>query len=336
MTNTDVESAVLTACAVCEAEDPLGIGLCPACVTSDAAGRALVFVRPERGDGLGDHGGVLDRVLDARDPAAARALLRAGRPLLGVPDGVEAYVVPVLESQGLATRSVTASNAWLALPSRFYLMLLCMVGVGLLAGIVTAPSFLWLSPVLALMLFFIGQRTAQRPLVAGSNAGGMPPALHAEITGTLLGLPPGTARDRLIDLVRIGRPLTADLLSKGDHARVRDSVHDLLRAACETAREADRLGRSADVIRSSLVWTPEVAGEEQAESARAVLLRCSELAGRGITGLTDAVTALGRIDAEAAGLDGPVGYELQKLTRGLEEAARVHGETYRELNELLG
>lgn len=318
-------------CHLCDADDVLDIGLCPDCVGTDMAKRHLVFAKAARHDPYAM--AKLSRLLDASGFDSMRAI-RSGRPLVAVPAGASTHVVPALEHLGLTARSLPLGDTWKALPSHFWVMLACMFGVGMLAGFVTAPSFLWMSPVLALSLLFVGQRSLQKPLLAAGDTG-LDPDLCADVISTMLSLHPRDPRDRLVDLVRIARPLLRELQARGDSTRVRDSVQNLVRTACETARETDRLRHSADVIRSTLVWTPEVAGEERADSARSVLLRCSDLARRGVAQLGEAVVALGRVDAKAADRDGPVLSELAALTRDLEAAARIHAETFRELNRLM-
>lgn len=324
-------SGARATCLLCDADDVLGIGLCAGCIGTDLAKRDLLFARAARGNTGAER--QLRRLVGASDPGLPNAL-RSGRPLLAVPAGVSTRVVPALQKSGLIARSVPVANSWQALPSHFWVMLFCMLGAGMLAGLVTDPSFLWLSPVLALSFLFVGQRSMQRPILPAGGVAGLDRALHAEVARTMLALHPGDARDRLVDLLRIARPLVRELEAHGDPAGIRDSVQDLVRAACETARETERLTKSADVIRSSLVWTTEIAGEKRADSARSVLLRCSDLARRGVAQLADAVVALGRVDADAADVDGPVGSELSELTHQLEAAARLHVETYRELQGL--
>jgi hypothetical protein len=319
----------LRSCALCDGGDTLGVGLCPGCLATVAGERTLLFVREAT---IGDP---IERVLNpVSDLPATLAALRTGRPLLAVPAAVAPRVLAALEEHGFAARGVPARSAWRAMPRHFYVMLSCMVLAGAVAGGSAERAFLWASPVFAAALLLLGHLYVRRPVLVPDDAT-LPGGLQADVAATLLGLAPGSARDRLIELLRIARPLSAGIAGQGDPARVRDSIHDLIRAACDTARETDRLTRTADVIRSSLVWTPEVAGEEQAESARKALQRSNALAARGLAGLAEAVAALGRVDTETAALDGPVGAELAELTRGLEAAARVHIETFRELNELL-
>jgi len=320
------------ACALCDAADPLGIGLCPPCLSSRDTNRMLIFLTRDARAAVTSGDEALGGLLPSSDGGAA---LRSGRPLLGVPATAAPHVLRAFASRELAARALPSARAWRALPSHFFAMLACILGAGALAGAVAQPSFLWLSPLLAAGLLFLAHRSMQRPLLAPVPGPAWPPALHAGITGTLLALPAGKARDRLVDLVRIARPLTTRLAEHGDPAGIRDAVHDLLAAACDTAREADRLSRGADVIRSSLVWTSEVAGPDRARSARVTLRRCIDAANLGMTRLAEAVSAVGGIDAQTAGLDGPVGSGLADVTRGLEAAARIHADTSRELEGLL-
>jgi hypothetical protein len=324
-----VTDAALTGCALCGEADPLGAGLCPACLGTGAGRRTLLFLRD------GTQGDALDPVLGpVPNRAEIRAALRAGRPLLAVPAAIAARVLGALEAHGVPARGVPSDRAWRALPAPFGIMLLAVGGAGAVAGLVAVPALLWATPVFALLLLLFALRSLGRPALSPADDA-LPGALRADVAVTLVGIEPGPVRSRLVDLLRIAGPLAAGIAAQGDPARLRESIHDLIRAACDTARETDRLTGTADVIRSSLVWTTEVAGEEQAGSARSALRRASELAANGLARMADAVSALGRIDADAATLDGPVGAELAELTRGLEAAARVHVETFRALNELV-
>ncbi len=320
---------VTCSCALCDAADPLGTGLCLACLATRARGRTLIVVREK------DAGDLVASVLGpSSDRAETQAALREGRPLVAVPSAAGARVLEALDAFGIAARGVPAGRAWRAIPSRFYAMLACVLAAGTVTGTIAEPAFLWASPLFAAVLLLLAHLSMRRPLLApGDDV--LPGGLRADVASTVVALEPGPARSRLVDLLRIARPLEAAVVAQGDPARLRESVHDLIRAACDTARETDRLIRTADVIRSSLIWTTEVAGEEQAGSARSALRRASELAAQGLARMAEAVSALGRVDAGAATLDGPVGTELAGLTRGLEAAARVHGETFRELKQLL-
>lgn len=316
-------------CAFCGADDPLGTGLCLPCLATRTRGRTLIFIRGK------DAGDAVASVLGpASNLPETQAALREGRPLVAVPSAIGARVLEALESLGFAARAVPASGAWRAVPLRFHAMLVCVLAAGAVAGTVAEPAFLWASPLFAATLLLLGHLSVRRPLLVPANDV-LPGELRAEISTTLVGIRAGPAKDRLVDLLGIARPLAAAVIAEGDPARLRESINDLVRAACDTARETDRLIRTADVIRSSLVWTTEVAGEEQAGSARSALRRASDLAAQGLARLAETVSALGRVDADSAALDGPVGSELAELARTLEAAARVHVESFRELNELL-
>lgn len=324
-------------CTICDGTDPLGLGLCPSCMAAPDGDRSFIFLDPRssRRDQEGDDDA---RTLlgPAADRDASGSAVGAG-PLIAVPAPLASPLLRAFAEHGLSARALPASRALLAMPAHFFVMVVCILLAGMVAGIVARPSFLWLSPLVAGGLLFLAHRAMLRPALTPPAGFAWPAPLHADLTATVLTLAEGPARARLTALARIARPLAADLAASNDPADVRSAIVELLAAACETARETDRLGRSADVMRSSLIWTAEVAGDEaQALAARTALRRCAEASDMGLARLADAVAALGRIDAETAGLDGPVGSQLQDLTRGLEAAARVHAETAREVDRLLG
>jgi len=326
MIDTDTDRA---SCALCDRPDTLGTGLCPACLATASGRRTLVFVG---GTDTGD--AVLRLFGSATGRRTAQAALRAGRPLVAVPAGAAARLLEALEAKGIPARGIPAGLVWRALPVSFGVLLLAVLAGGTIAGLIAEPVLLRASPVLALLLLWLELRSLGRPVLVPDDAS-LPGPLRADVAATLARLEAGPARERLVDLLRLARPALERIDAQGDPARLRRSIHELIRAACDTAREMDRLTRTSDVIRSSLVWTTELAGEKQAGSARRALLRAGDLAANGLARMADAVAALGRVDAGTATLNGRVGTELAELTRGLQAAARVPVETVRELNRLV-
>jgi hypothetical protein len=108
------------------------------------------------------------------------------------------------------------------------------------------------------------------------------------------------------------------------------SLADLLRAACATALEVDRLETTIAAVNDTLI-----AGASDASGAlQAAAERCHEAADAGKRRLIDAVAAVADIGGRTA-RDTATGSKLEKLTRELTAETRRHEDALRELDRLL-
>jgi hypothetical protein len=140
----------------------------------------------------------------------------------------------------------------------------------------------------------------------------------------------GRPRELLSDLARMARPLMASLRREGDPAALGDSLAELLRAACATAREVHRLESTASTVTTTL----DAGAGSMDDRLRLAAGRCRTGAETGTRRLIEAVAAVGDAGSRAAP-DTASGSRLAQLTRQLTDDVRHHEDTLRELDSLL-
>jgi predicted Ser/Thr protein kinase len=318
-------------CALCGGPDPFAVGLCPACGGgNDGDGRTLVVLqRPVGSAAAAAARGRLAALLPGSDPDPAGALGERAHYRTS-PDAAR-RIVEQLASRQLAARAVPTSRVLELLPPSFHLMLVAVVVAGAAAGMRAEPALRWVTPVFAGLLLLSARRGALTPLVAvaAPRADALPPVVGRRLGETLAGLPPGTARDLLADLTRLGRSVAAALRRAGGVEPETSALGELLLAGADGASDLalldDSLGRF-ERQRERLALRPDGWAD--------ALGRCERARDALVQRLLDAMTVLGRLQGQAAELGGKK-IELQDAVATLRAEAEAQQAAAREIAALL-
>jgi hypothetical protein len=158
-----------------------------------------------------------------------------------------------------------------------------------------APVLRWVTPLFAGLLVVSAQRTGATPLVSPrARATELPAEVARPLLSTLAELPPGTARDLLADLTRMGHTLYPLLLRSGGSAPV---LGELLVASCSAASDLALLDANLGRFerqRERLAARP--AGSMDA------LGRCERARDALVQRLLEAMTVLGQLQSQTADL----------------------------------
>lgn len=231
--------AAMTTCVICGAPEPFGLSICPACGgTTQAVGDTLIFVKPT--EARHDTG----RVVDALEPLLAghahpegRELVAAGhKALIRVPAAAADAVVRRLALHDVPAVARRAGTTWASAPASFYLLLGVMVLVGIWAGRMAEPMLVWISPLMALLLLLAAQVRLRDPAIASPRRRAVfPVSVEHLIVTTFAGLPLGTARDLLANLVQAAEPVYRSLRRGPAGGTCKGDVEQLLTHACRAA-----------------------------------------------------------------------------------------------------
>jgi predicted Ser/Thr protein kinase len=319
-------------CALCGGPDPFAAGICPGCGGgSDGAGETLVVL--QRPVGAGAVATARSRLATILPGAGqdAEVVARGGRALFRTSAESARRIVEQLGSNQLAARAVPTARAVELLPPSFHLMLVAVVIAGAAAGVSAAPSLRWVTPVFAGLLLLSAQRGAVTPLVsAAPRSDALPPEIQHRLIATLADLPPGTARDLLADLTRLGHMVSAALHRAGTVADAAPALGELLLAAADAAADLALLDESLGRFerqRERLAAQPEGWAD--------ALARCERARDALVQRLLDAMTVLGRLQGQTAELDGKE-LALDETVAALRAEAKAQQAAAQEITALLG
>jgi predicted Ser/Thr protein kinase len=288
-------------CALCGGPDPFAAGLCPGCGGgTDGRGQTLVVLqRPVGSAAVADARSRLTALLPGAGAEAASAALGERALFRTSPDAAR-RIVEQLATHQLPARSVPSSRVLELLPASFHLMLVAVIVAGAAAGLREAPTLRWVTPIFAGLLLLSAGRGAITPLVAtAARADALPPDVERRLIDTLAGLAPGTARDLLADLTRLGHSVAAALRRAGGVEQESSALGELLVAGADAAADLalldDSLGRF-ERQRERLALRPEGWAD--------ALARCERARDALVQRLLDAMAVLGRLQGQAAELGG--------------------------------
>ena len=286
-------------CVLCGGPDPLELGLCPACGGDGGRLDSLVYLqRPSAREAQ-----VLteSRLASALPTVAvdAAAAIRGERPLFRASiEGAE-RIVEVLGRRDLPARAVPIKSAMTALPAGFFVMLAAVLIAGTMAGIEAAPSLRWITPVFAGLLLLSARRTATTPLVSPRvRVTGLPDEVARPLLSALAELPPGTARDLLADLTRMGHSLYDRLQRSGDSRNSAAVLGELLVASASAASDLALLDANLGRFerqRERLAARPS--------GSMDALARCERARDALVQRLLEAMTVLGQLQGQTADLE---------------------------------
>ncbi len=285
-------------CVVCDAPEPFGLSVCPACGGSaDGAGDTLVFVNPEGSrDERRRIGEWLEPLLQGRAHDAERDLAAGGhRALIKIPQAATDTVVRRLAARGIPARVASARLSWARLPLPYYALLTSTVVVGGLAGLTSAPLLAYASPLVALLLLLAAQYQARRPLVRDAER---QPAfgreLEALVATTFAALPRGAARSLLASVVRAAESVERRVRQAAAPPVGEDDLEDLVRGACRAAVSLSDLDENLERYEENAALV------DDAESAWMDQLVDAERMRDGLTHkLLESITLLNRLRVHA-------------------------------------
>jgi serine/threonine-protein kinase len=298
-------------CVLCNGPDPLGLGLCPACGGDVGASDSLVYL--QRPSGRQARAAVESRLASALPAVAAgsEAAISGERPLFRASiEGAE-RIVEVLARRDLPARVVPVRSAMSVLPVGFFLMLAAVLIAGTAAGIEAAPSLRWITPAFAGLLLVSARRTAATPLVSPKvRATELPDEVARPLLSALAELPPGTARDLLADLTRMGDTLYTRLQRSGDSRNSAAVLGELLVASCSAASDLAQLDANLGRFERQ---RERLAG--QPSGSMDALARCERARDALVQRLLEAMTVLGQLQGQTADL----GAEESELASSISE-----------------
>jgi predicted Ser/Thr protein kinase len=320
------------ACVLCAGPDPLALGLCPACGGSTEAADTLVFLRREvRPSDRRAAALRLARALPDMDRASAQAAAVGERPVFRVPRAGVQRLVQELERREVAVRTVPASRAWSALPTKAWLTAGAAVTAGTVAG-AAMPFLLWTSPIIGSLVLIGARRDARTPLVSQPRrAAALPAALERTVIETLVALPAGTARGLLADIVRASDALFATLAREGDQRGIAPSLEELVTAACRGAADLSDLDENLARFEHQRERLAAAAPERLDALTRSERTRDAL-----VQRLLEAMTAVARLRTQQVELAQESDSTLGDLADELRREAEAQAAASRELEALLG
>ncbi len=286
-------------CVLCGGPDPLHLGLCPACGGDVGSAESLVFL--ERVAGRGARAKAESRLVAVLPSVGADAVaaVRGERPLFRASADGARRIVGALDRRELAARTVPVRSVMAVLPGSFWLMLAAVAIAGTLAAVEAAPVLGWATPVFAGLLLLSARRSAATPLISPqAHPTGLPSDVERPVLATLAELPPGTARDLLADLTRMGEGLFARLQRDGDPRGSGAVLGDLLVACCSAASDLSLL----DANLGRFERQRERLALRSGDSMDA-LGRCERARDALVQRLLEAMTVLGQLQGQTVDLD---------------------------------
>jgi len=222
-------------CALCHAVEPFGIGICPRCARRAGAGDdVLVFLeRTTAGPARrAVHETLADRIGSEASATARGDAATGERPLMRIPFDAAPRVLELLEAHGLPARTEPRSALRRAHVPRPIVALAGVVAFGgaALGVAAVAPVLVFTSPLVAGGLVALAAVLRRTPVWNPPSASRSALPIDAERAAvrTLAGLPAGSARSLLVDLLRRARTVTVE---QGER------VGSLVVAACAAARD---------------------------------------------------------------------------------------------------
>jgi hypothetical protein len=316
-------------CVLCNGPDPLGLGLCPACGGDGGPSDSLVYLQRPSGR---EARAAESRLVSALPSVAADAgvAIRGERPLFRASAGGAERIVGVLARRDLPARAVPIRFALSALPVGFFLMLSAVLIAGAAAGLDVAPSLRWITPVFAGLLLVSALRTAATPVLSPRvHAIELPDEIARPLLSTLGELPPGTARDLLADLTRMGDGLYARLQRSGDSRNSGAVLGELLVASASAASDLALLDANLGRFerqRERLASRPS--------GSMDALARCERARDALVQRLLEAMTVLGQLQGQTADL-GAEESELASSIAELRSEAKARAAAAEEMEQLL-
>lgn len=222
-----------TPCLVCGQSDPLGLPVCPGCggTGPDVADQLVFAVRPSgraAGRALRQRLAVL-----AGQPARSESVEAAAlglRAIVRVPRSAVPELLARFEDDGISAH-VADSRAWGAIPFSFLLLLGLAVTAGMVAGLTAVPALLWMTPVFVGTLIWSAVRGIRQPLYQPLPRAAVSPGLVRALSE----LPPGQARDLIVDLAQVSREVLRPENQLWLPVRVGDRMAELLPEAARAA-----------------------------------------------------------------------------------------------------
>ncbi|HEY7482188.1 MAG TPA: protein kinase [Gemmatimonadales bacterium] len=317
-------------CLLCSGPDPLGLGLCPACGGDGESSDSLVYLQRLPHEARVAAESRLTSVLPAV-AAEARSAIRGERPLFRASTEGAERIVEVLARRDLPARVVSARLVLTELPVGFFLMLSAVVVAGTAAGIQAAPTLRWVTPLFAGLLVVSARRVAATPLVSPRvRATELPAEVARPLLSTLAELPPGTARDLLADLTRMGQSLYARLRRSGDTGSSATVLGELLVASASAASDLALLDANLGRFerqRERLAARPS--------GSMDALGRCERARDALVQRLLEAMTVLGQLQGQTADLAAAESGLADSITE-LRAEAEARAAAAKEIEALLG
>jgi len=210
------------------------------------------------------------------------------------------------------------------------LMIWAILGTGVMAGLVSRPELLLLTPAMAGLVFVASKQAFQRADVELPPVSEFPGRVATAVEKTIGRMQPGEPRRLLGAVVRSARPLftmksSAFDASTDDDARAH--AGDLVIAACDTALELSQLDDMLEI------HTAPDSGTRPRDMS--LLIRLSSARDLLATRLRDASLALDEMYASGVARGTPSSDRVAELVAELRADANARDSAKRELDQLL-
>ena len=184
-------------CVLCGSDEPLGTGLCAACISPDRGRwldeRLLFLERPRRGDLKEIENRLRDLMEKVRSDADILAASRGELPLARVPADVVDRVARHLRESGLPVRVTHPARVGARLTPALGATLGAAIGIGIVAGLVSAPPMLLLTPLFGIVVTWAAMRRQAPSLLAPESTAVLPPGTEDRAREALASMPDGVA-----------------------------------------------------------------------------------------------------------------------------------------------
>lgn len=320
---------MVPACVLCGSDEPLGTGLCTACIGSDSGGwwkeRLLFLERSRRGDRREVEYRIRDLVEEDRSDADIMAATRGELPVARVPADIVDRVARHLRESGLPVRVTHPARIGARLSPLLGATLGAAIGLGVVAGLVSAPSMLMLTLAFGLVVAWAAIRRQGPSLLAPEATSALPAGMEDQARQALASMPDGAARRLLGDFVR----MTRELYGSGVAAGLEVPLTELLNGAGRLASDLAGIDHSLEILESQA--QARLVSSDWSDTETRIRQVRDRLENR----LLDALTALAR--ARSAGSEGRADEDkrLAEIAQEIARDAELQAEAHRDLEALL-
>ncbi len=316
----------INTCFICGNPEPLGLTICANCGGAEPqSSDRLIFVEQATGEQLA-------QLLDLPGPTAALLeVAKIQKPLAQIPLSSVPQVTQHLAQAQISIQALPKNRVWSVVPTSFYVLLGGVVGMGTIAGLVTLPVLLWVTPFIALGLLLGANQKLQSPFLNPQpSATKFPTDLKTKIMQTATTLPPGIARDLLADVLFIGQnvlPLVQRNTLQPDLAH---SLIPLLAAACDATLALHRIDQTLGRLEKQRQYATQLPATWSTSTAQ-----CEQTRDTLVQRLLESIAALGLTQSQAALAPAAMGKELNQLTQDLRSELIIQAEITKEMQALL-
>lgn len=319
-------------CLRCGGPDLLELSVCPSCRSHADEGDTFIFVEGEIGlEGRRRVQGTLQEVtgLSGRS-SRLMDCVKGVKALLRVTKQAAPGVVAKLRAKEVPAYSSTLRQAWSKAPLPLRALLWANLLVGVWAGLIYIPFLTVVAPLFFVVNFLAIRNTVYVPLIRPNAATlSLPKDLEGDVFRTLATLPAGTALDLFADIVRTGSGLYETVKRDGLDPLFAQKLTSSLNLSCHVATDLSQLDQTL------LGITKHAHANPSQEALTQLMGRCEAHRDKLVQRLLELLSTLATMKADQGGSYDSALQELEKITKELEEDARIQTEAAAEVREYL-